>query len=324
MSQYATLPRGEMRRRTDVVATLRERIINGVHFGRIAAGDRLPSARQLAVELNADPRVVVAAYAQLEREGMVSRRNGTRGYFAIVNRAPTGSLVPSTEWMVETLSQGITRGVPVGRFVEHARRSLETVRIHTACIECNDDQLRWLCGELEDDYGFFTHSFNTREVCDRCQLPPRLEHVDLLVTTVAHASDVLPIANRLGKPLVLVTLRPEIVAEVRRLLVEGPVYYLCTDPRFVSKLHALYRDTPGAENVRPVLLGANDPMAIPTGAPAWIMRSASESMGGIPPHLHALSTARIFSEDTARELVSYLVRANLAAADAIHSTRPTN
>lgn len=308
-----------MRRRTDVIATLRERIINGVHFGRIAAGDRLPSARQLAVELDADPRVVTGAYAELERGGMVSRRPGARGYFAVVHRAPTGSVVPSTEWIVDTLAQGITRGVPLGRFIEHARRSLETVRLRIACVECNDDQRRWLCGELEDDYGFTAQSFDATEVRDRHSLPPQLEQVDLMVTTVAHASDVRPIAEQLGKPLVLVTLRPEIVAEVSRLLATGPVYFMCTDPRFVPKLHALYRGTPGAANVRPVLLGRDDPLSIPEGAPAWIMRTASEALGGIPPHLNTLSTARIFSEATARELVSYLVRANLAAADAIHT-----
>jgi DNA-binding transcriptional regulator YhcF (GntR family) len=306
-----------MRRRTDILNTLRERVVNGVHFGRLAAGDRLASARQVALELDTDPRVVAAAYDALVQEGMVARRAGSRGYFVALDRTPAGAVAPSASWLVETLTQGIARGIPVARFVEHARQSLETVRLHTLCLECNDDQLRWLCGELEDDYGFTSHALDVTAVA--ASLPPAAARADLVVTTVAHAAAVRPLATRLGKPLVLVTLRPAIEAEVARLLAVGPVYFLCTDVRFGAKLRALYRGVPHAERVRPVVLGVHDPAAIPAGAPTWVMRTARERLGAVPPQVRELATARIFSPETTRELLSHLVRANLAAASAVHA-----
>jgi DNA-binding transcriptional regulator YhcF (GntR family) len=307
-----------MRPRTDVLSTLRERIVNGVHFGRLAEGDRLPSARQVAAELDADPRVVAAAYDTLARDGMVVRREGSRGYFVALGRTPAGDVAPSAEWLIEMLTQGIARGVPVARFVDHARQSLETVRLRTACVECNDDQVRWLCGELEDDYGLASHALEVGAMTAR-DVPSEVAEADLIVTTVAHAAEVRPFAERLGKPLVLVTLRPDVVAEVTRLLAAGPVYFLCTDVRFAGKLRALYRGVPHGDRVKPVVLGMRDAGDIPRGAPTWVMRTAREALGHVPAHLRELPTARIFSPETTRELLSHLVRANLAAASAVRA-----
>lgn len=306
-----------MRRRDDVPARLRERIMNGVHFGRIANGDRLPSARQLSMEFRADARVVQAAYAALEREGMVARRPGARGYFASIQRASIGRPVPTAEWLVSILADTVGHGISVRQFIAHARSSLESVHFHTACLECNDDQLRWLCGELEDDYGFVSHAVNTLTLRSDVDVNPEIERSDVLVTTSAHAHQAHVIGNRLHKPVVLVTLKPEIIAEVTELLNQGPLYFLCTDLRFVAKLQELYGDLSNTSNIRAVVVGRDDPADIPDGAPVWVMRRASEQLGGVPAHIRPLDTARIFSAETRKELLSHLVRANLAASAAL-------
>lgn len=310
-----------MRARNDVVAILRERIVSGVHFGRIVHGDRLTSARRVAHELDVDARVVANAYEQLRREGMVARQEGSRGYFAAVGSGLNGETGSGTEWLVEILAQALARGVPTAQFVEHARRSLESVRLRVACIECNLDQLRWLGCELERDYGFLTHPVEMGGLEAAADTPSALSDVDLIVTTSAHAAEVRPAATMLGKPLVLVTLRPDILSAVARLLAAGPVYFLCTDPRFATKLRHLYKGVPNAANVRPVVLGIDDPAEIPAGAPAWAMQTAIERLGGVPSQVRALPTTRIFSPDTTRELLSYVVHTNLAAAGEAQSPR---
>lgn len=303
-----------MRRRDDVLTRLRERIMNGVHFGRISNGDRLPSARRLSEELDADPRVVTAAYRVLEREGMVARRPGARGYFASIRGAPGGRPVPTAEWLVPVLADSIGHGITVRQFIDYARSSLESVHFHVACLECNDDQLRWLCGELEDDYGFVSHAVNTQTLAAEPSDNPEIERAEILVTTSAHALEAHVLGARLQKPVVLVTLKPELIAEVTELLSKGPLYFLCTDQRFVGKLTELYDGLPNTFNIRTVLLGRDDPQDIPSGAPVWVMRRASEQLGGVPSHIRPLNTARIFSRETRMELLSYLVRANLAAS----------
>lgn len=44
--------------------------------GTVDVGERLPTARELAVALRVSPRTVERAYAELERQGVVARRAG--------------------------------------------------------------------------------------------------------------------------------------------------------------------------------------------------------------------------------------------------------
>ena len=55
--------------------------------GNLDVGARLPTARQLAVALGVNPRMVDRAYAELERLGVVMHRPGT-GTFVSVNPPP--------------------------------------------------------------------------------------------------------------------------------------------------------------------------------------------------------------------------------------------
>jgi|SRR6185312_6790564 len=56
-------------------------IIDQVHAARasgaVRAGDRLPTVRQLAVDLSINPNTVVRAYRELEITGVVSTQQGT-------------------------------------------------------------------------------------------------------------------------------------------------------------------------------------------------------------------------------------------------------
>src|SRR5688572_6232216 len=52
------------------------RIRGAVAGGDYAAGDALPSVRQLSAKLRVNPATVVQAYRDLEREGFVEMRHG--------------------------------------------------------------------------------------------------------------------------------------------------------------------------------------------------------------------------------------------------------
>jgi DNA-binding transcriptional regulator YhcF (GntR family) len=302
-----------------VLLALRERIVNGVHFGRVTNDDRLPSARRLAKELKADVRVVAAAYDKLVAEGLVRRKPNSRGYYAVVERAAAGTLVASSGWLTDTLVDAIARGVRIPELIAQIQRSVETVRIHATCFECNDDQLRWLTSELERDYGFTTHSVDLDTLKEDDEPSPEMIQSNLLVTTAPHAAQVRVLAQKLRKPLILATLRMEIISEVTPLLAKGPVYFLYTDRRFPDKLRKLYQNVPHGDNAKPIRLGTADLSKIPQDAPVWVTQAAYERLGELPPRGYWLTTGRIFSPDTIHDLVSYLVRTNLAAAAAIEA-----
>lgn len=52
-------------------------VLGGIASGALAAGDQLPTVRQLAVDLAVNPNTVVRAYRELEIRGVLDTHQGT-------------------------------------------------------------------------------------------------------------------------------------------------------------------------------------------------------------------------------------------------------
>ena len=72
--------------RDPIYRQLTEQVERLVAGGELVDGDRLPSVRELALELRINPNTVARAYRDLEQEGVVVRQHG-RGVF-VAPRAP--------------------------------------------------------------------------------------------------------------------------------------------------------------------------------------------------------------------------------------------
>jgi GntR family transcriptional regulator len=304
-----------MPRRAEIVDTLRQRVLTALHYGTMRPGSRLPSARSLAEELDADPRVVTSAFRQLVREGLVERRPGSRAHFVGRLRTGEGASSPAADWLAEVFVDGLARGVPAPDLPERVRRSIETVRLRALCVESNADHLAWLRGEMADDYGVASVGIEVDSLGDDDVLLPAARSADLLVTTAHHADAVREVAVRLRKPLVVVTIRPDLIADIHRRLATGPVYFVGTDARVAQKLRLIFDDSP-ADHLRILLVGRDDVASVPDGSAAYVLRSARERMGGVPPNLRPLATLRAFSHETQRAILQLIVRANVAALEA--------
>ena len=300
-------------RREAIAEALRQRILSGLSFRTLREGQRLPSARILAREFDADPRSVLAAFRRLEIEGLLVRRPPSRAYYLAPPHGVGRVTGPGEAWLADVLAGALSRGVPVPEFADYVHRRVATLRLHAACIECNVDQQQWLCRELRESFGLETVAVDVADLGDQA---PELRRADLLVTTAAHADAVQALAGRLGKPCVIVALRQDLLDEIRRLLLAGPLYFVGTDPRFAEKLRREFGGTSGAEHVRTVVLGRDDPGAIPTGAPAYVMRTARDVLGGPPSQVRALATLRAFSSETSRAILGFMVQENARAVAA--------
>jgi DNA-binding transcriptional regulator YhcF (GntR family) len=300
------------RRRGAITTALRQRVVAGLHLSVLKQGDRLPSVRTLALELDADPRVVLAAYRQLEVEGLVEVRARSGSYVAQTVVSASEMLPQTAGWVVDVLVQALSRGVPAIEFPERVRRCLETLRLRTVCIECNTDQIADLCEELRRDYGLDTSGVDTATLKAE-EVPYEVRRADLLVTTRFHAGDVQRLAERLEKPWIVVSLRTDFLTETARLLEQGPVYFVATDPRFADKLRLTFASTAHSDNLRPLIVGRDDLAQIPEGAPTYVMQAARAELGDLPLLTRVIPAPRVFSSDSARELLSFIVRSNLAA-----------
>lgn len=66
----------DSRDRTPIYAQLDRALRAAIATGRLAAGDQLPTVRQLAVELSVNANTVARVYAELERAGILETRRG--------------------------------------------------------------------------------------------------------------------------------------------------------------------------------------------------------------------------------------------------------
>ena len=108
-----------------------------------------------------------------------------------------------------------------------------------------------------------------------------------------------------------------VMRDVGGYLQNGPVYYVATDPRFEKKLRRILAPLGPVANLRVMLVGRDDLDAIPRDAPTYVMTSAREYVasrypGGAMPG-RPIHAARSFSDEAARNLLTFMVRANMAA-----------
>jgi len=73
-----------------VYLQLKEQVLHAISRGQLTPGDQLPTVREVAVDLEINPNTVNRAYADLEREGVLTSRRG-RGTF-ISDRARPADL----------------------------------------------------------------------------------------------------------------------------------------------------------------------------------------------------------------------------------------
>jgi hypothetical protein len=273
--------------------------------GVLEHGDRLPSVRELSDELHADPRVILTAYQQLMEEGLVEIRSRS-GVFAIGAFTPAGNaLTVPRRWMLETLMGAIARDIPPLRLADHIRTALVSRRARAAVVECNEDQMLSMSGELRTYFGLNVIAIPL-DAISPTTFPDELRDVDLLVSA-GHTDVVARIASQIQKPYVIARARPSLIGRLARLLARGPVYFLVTDPRFGEKMRRIVAPMTHSENFHVLVVDRDDLRVIPPGAPTYVMRSAQPRLADKAHLGREIPPQRIFSDETSREILSHLL-----------------
>ena len=300
------LPR---RRRADLAETLRRRIVSAVSAGLARRGDRLPSAREVAAELDADPRLVLAAYRILSREGLVSIRRRSGIYVAANQEVAGGPPVVAQGWLVETLATGLEQGVSAPKLGEWLRRCIATRRLRVAVVAGSDDQLEMLCGELRDDFGLDAVPFAPDAIDRPGGAPTEMLVADLVAAPEPYAA-ALRKALPASKRVISIELRSDLDAVWSRETQKGMVYFVMSDSRSVPILE---RMVAGHTVVQPLVIGRDDLGLIPSGAAVYVTRAARRRLDGIAVPGRLIPFTRAITPRTARELLAVVVEANLAA-----------
>lgn len=296
--------------RHDLAHALRQRLLSGASLGHLHSGDRLPSIRQLAVEFGVGLRSVLAAYRELEREGLVELRERSGIFFgmrgASTKHENDADRSHPDEWVLDVFHQGYVRGSSVPDVVEELARYLTRTRIRVAGIECNDDQITGLTEALIADFGLDAVGLNVDDLLGSPS--PSLDGIDLLITTAFHAGEVQELAARARTSWLAISYRSDVFAEIANVLSAAPVYYLVTDPRFVAKLRKIYASLPGSEKLQIINLHDVDSIAIPQDVATYASSAARNQLKGDPILDRIVPATRLITNDSARELLSFILR----------------
>lgn len=309
--------RGSDEPRDRIVDTLRRRVLRALQAGALRAGDRLPSARELAPEFDVDYRVVVAAYRELADEALVELRPRGGVYVAARGAGADGIPPVPERWLAELLAQGLAREIPGPDLHEWLRRCTETLRLRALVVATTDDQLLGLCRELRDDFGFEADGIAADELRTATIPPLALRRADLIVTTAAHAEWVRALGERLQKPVTAIDVRADLVVGEWALLLRRPLYAVVASTEFEAMLLRFFARVPGVENLHTVVQGRDDLTTIPADAPTYVTQAARRALGDTPVRGRILPASRTISHESAREIFAFVVRANAEAA-----TRP--
>ena len=311
-----------MAERWDPIADiLRRRVRRGVQAGTLRRGDRLPSARALAVELNTDPRQVAGAYRDLEREGLVELR--ARGGVYVALRSESEAVVPTPDpaWLAGILSEAVAREVPLLEVPGWLERALGAVTLHAVVVAATSDQASGLCRELQDDFGLRADALLADDLApllgdaglEGGDVPAELRDAALVVTTESLGAPVARLAGQLGVPCVVTTVRPDLIGGEWQLLLRHPLWVVVADARFEATLRRFLEARFGAENLRTLVVGRDDVATIPDGAPTYVTRGARERLGATRIPGRILPATRTISRESSREIIEHIVRANLRA-----------
>jgi len=294
-------------RRNDIADVLRTRLIAMMRAGALAPGERLPSTRDLARQFDADPRVIQAAYRLLEKEGLVQSRPRS-GIYAAERPLPDDKIAIAREWIVETIAQGLEREIPATRLPQLIRESLSRRPFHAVTIATTADQNDAMCRELREDFGLRTTCIAVESLDTGSD--DILRSADAIVTTEMHGKRIRRLAKELGKPVVVISIRDDLVGPAWRQLLHEHIYVVIADRRFIPILTRFFSSTPRAHNIRPLVLDEDDLAQIPGDALVYITYSARQQMGRRKVAGRIIPTARVFSPACTREILDIVVRAN--------------
>lgn len=304
-------------RTADVASMLRRRIQWGLHLGLSKAGDRLPSLRAAAAEFGVDQRSVLAAYRELEKEGVVEMRPRS-GIYVAPDTVQPQQLPASARWISDMFLQGFARGVPPVALGPTLTSAVSGTPLTAACLECNADQILWMASQLRFEFGLSTTWVETGAL-ETEAARERLQSSDLIVTTAFHVTEAKRIGEQFGIPVVIAT--ADGATHIRAELGRGPVYFVCSDERYAQKLSDASDSARWIANSRPIVLDKGMPTALPDDGPVLVTRAVAEILGDKVPR-GATVIDYSFSSEARSEIIAIMLSAYLRTNEAKPTASP--
>lgn len=293
-----------MTARSDLIQRLRDHIIGALHVGQLRGGDRLPSVREMGKRLGRNSRTVRAAYAALEREGLVEVRGRSGVFVARQEVADDEASEETARWLSGVIVEAWKRRIAVGALPGLIQRFTSARRVTCGLVDLIEDGVVALTHELEDEWGFAVRVIAPGAI-------ERTRDVDFFAATSFYAASIRAAVEALGKPLVVLTVHPGLKDALASRIREGTLTVVAVDPHFADRIRVGYSaDDPS----RVRFVAADDRHAIAAldpREPVLLTRAARRRLGSVDLPLIFPHSPTI-SPESARVLATMLAGWNRA------------
>lgn len=213
-------------------------LVTALHMGKLSAGDRLPSVRQMALRNNINHKTAFSIYQRLQLEGYIALRRGSGAYVSDVDHADLEQayclslfkLIKSHFAEADRLRiapRDLTR-------LAHSylnKSQLKSVKV--VVIECNEEQIGVFAAEISNKLGVVVSPL----LLNRLEAPDRATHrilsrADLFTTTHFHFKQVKPLLESYPKKLLQLRLNPNFVPSIVNAARQGTLVMIVSNVNY--------------------------------------------------------------------------------------------
>ena len=192
-------------------------LVTALHMGKVGAGDRLPSVRQMALRNNINHKTAFSIYQRLNLEGYITLRRGSGAYVSDIDHADLEQAycLSLFKLIKSNFAEADRLRINPREFTRLANRylnksQLKSVRV--AVIECNEEQIEVFASEISNKLGVIVSPLLLKSL----ESPDRNTHrilarADLLTTTHFHFKQVKSLLEDYHKKLLQLRLDPNYV-----------------------------------------------------------------------------------------------------------------
>ncbi|HKP85097.1 MAG TPA: GntR family transcriptional regulator [Blastocatellia bacterium] len=203
----------------------REQLITALHMGKLRAGDRLPSVRQMSQRGGINLKTAFSIYQRLKEEGYIEIRVGSGAYVADIDGADLDQAycLSIFQLIKSNLSAASHLKLEPSQYYKLVEGFVEKSRlasIQVTVVECSEEQVNLFAYEIRN-------RLNARVfpvLLDQLERPDRrvartLARTDYFATTDYHFKQVKEMAARYEKKILQLRLNaaflPELIAAAR-------------------------------------------------------------------------------------------------------------
>ncbi|HKR60667.1 MAG TPA: GntR family transcriptional regulator [Pyrinomonadaceae bacterium] len=295
-------------------------LVTALHMGKIGAGDRLPSVRQMALRNNINHKTAFSIYQRLNLEGYITLRRGSGAYVSDIDHSDLEQAycLSLFKLIKSNFAEADRLKINPRDFTRLSHRYLNKSplkSVKVAVIECNDEQIGVFAAEISNKLGVAVSPL----LLSRIEAPDRATHrllsrADLFTTTHFHFKQVKALLESYHKKLLQLRLNPTFVPSFVNAASEGSVLMIVSNVNYfeafsqsllnvgtprsvVERISAV--DDRNLEQVRAQALRADTVYVSPICDP--------RVKKCLPPHCNLLTIDTTLSDESMERLEAFLL-----------------